>query len=553
MYQNSRFQFLNQNPSIMPLIHTLTPSCYATLNSLNNYSFLSNVTLPTFGFSLNKTLHTHNPSFVFSTTRNRFRVSVISAKAGTDYYSTLNVSSNATLQEIKSSYRKLARKYHPDMNKSPGAEDKFKEISAAYEVLSDDEKRSLYDRFGESGLQGENGESASASGVDPFDLFDELFGRSGGMFGSSGEGGINFSLRNNRNSGLDIRYDLHLSFEESIFGGRKEIEISCSQTCNDCDGTGAKSRNCIKHCTNCGGRGGEMKSQRTPFGIMSQVSTCSKCSGLGKIITDHCRRCDGSGQVQSKQTVSVVIPPGVTDGDTTQIRGEGNFDKKRNINGDLFIVIHVAEKRGIRREGLHLYSNINIDFTEAILGSVKKVETVEGIRDLRIPSGIQPGESVKLSRLGAPDMNKPSKRGDHYFIVNVLIPKDISGAERVLVQQLASLRASSKDDSLSSDGIGQASSKGIKDVDSLWRSVKNFLRGGQSEERFASISLDRSASLWRFSHHNHSVSYSFFVVFIITWIFASIAKSKYLLFQKRTKSLTYKTERKTLRVRKSGK
>ncbi|KAE9588257.1 putative chaperone DnaJ [Lupinus albus] len=537
----------------MPLIHTLTPSCYATLNSLTNYSFFSNVTLPTFGFSLSKTLHTQNPSFVFSTTRNRFRASLISAKAGTDYYSTLNVSSSATLQEIKSSYRKLARKYHPDMNKSPGAEDKFKEISAAYEVLSDDEKRSLYDRFGESGLQGENGESASASGVDPFDLFDELFGRSGGIFGSSDEGGINFSLRNNRNSSLDIRYDLHLSFEESIFGGRKEIEISCSQPCNDCDGTGAKSRNCIKHCTNCGGRGGEMKSQRTPFGIMSQVSTCSKCSGLGKIITDHCRRCDGSGQVQSKQTVSVVIPPGVTDGDTTQIRGEGNYDKKRNINGDLFIVIHVAEKRGIRREGLHLYSNINIDFTEAILGSVKKVETVEGIRDLGIPSGIQPGESVKLSRMGAPDMNKPSKRGDHYFIVNVLIPKDISDAERVLVQKLASLRASSKDDSLCSDGIGipkgkfrdskgKASSKGIKDVDSLWRSVKNFLRGGQSEERFASISLDTSASLRRFTHHNHSVSYSLFVVFIITWIFASIAKSKYLLFQRRTKSLTYKTE-----------
>ncbi|CAL0323925.1 unnamed protein product [Lupinus luteus] len=535
----------------MPLIHTLTPSSYVTLNSLTNYSFLSNVTLPTFGFSLNKTLHTHNPSFVFSTTRNRFRASVISAKAGTDYYSTLNVTSNATLQEIKSSYRKLARKYHPDMNKSPGAEEKFKEISAAYEVLSDDEKRSLYDRFGESGLQGENGESASASGVDPFDLFDELFGRSGGMFGSSSEGGINFSLRNNRNSGLDIRYDLHLSFEESIFGGQKEIEISCSQTCTDCDGTGAKSRNCIKHCTNCGGRGGEMKSQRTPFGIMSQVSTCSKCSGLGKIITDHCRRCDGSGQVQSKQTVNVVIPPGVTDGDTTQIQGEGNFDKRRNINGDLFIVIHVAEKRGIRREGLHLYSNINIDFTEAILGSVKKVETVEGIRDLRIPSGIQPGESVKLSRLGAPDMNKPSIRGDHYFIVNVLIPKDISGAERVLVQQLASLRASSKNDSSSSDGNGigipkgkfrapkgQASSKGIKDVDSLWRSVKNFVRGGQSEERFASISLDRSASLSRFNHHNHSVSYSFFVVLITTWIFASIAKSRYLLFKKRTKPLT---------------
>ncbi|XP_061362651.1 uncharacterized protein LOC133306357 [Gastrolobium bilobum] len=551
----------------MPLIHT-PPTCYANLDPLTNYSFPSNassstVTFATFGFSvtgtrfMHKMGHTHNPSFVPSTARNRSRASVIRAKAGTDYYSTLNVSSNATLQEIKSSYRKLARKYHPDMNKSPGAEEKFKEISAAYEVLSDDEKRSLYDRFGESGLQGENGVSASASGVDPFDLFDAFFGRSDGLFGDSDGGGINFDLRNNRNHVHDVRYDLHLSFEESIFGGKREIEVSCFQTCNGCEGTGAKSKNCIKQCANCGGRGGEMKSQRTPFGVMSQVSTCSKCGGLGKTITDHCRMCDGSGKVESKRTMKVVIPPGISDGDTMQIRGEGNFDEKRHITGDLFVVLHVDKKQGIWREGLHLYSKINIDFTDAILGSVKKVETVEGLRDLQIPSGIQPGDSVKLSRLGVPDMNKPSTRGDHYFIVNVLIPKNISGTERVLVEQLASLRASSKGNSVSSNDIGrrkgkfnefikrhpkdEASSKGIKNVGSLWRSIKNFLRGGHSEERFASISLDTSVSLWRFGHENHSVSNSFFVVFIITWIFASIAKSEYSLFQKRTQSFINRT------------
>lgn len=444
------------------------------------------------------------------------------------------------------------------MNKNPGAEERFKEISAAYEVLSDDEKRSLYDRFGESGLQGENGGSTGAPGVDPFDLFNAFFGQSEGLFGDGDEGGINFNFRNNRNRGRDIRYDLHLSFEESIFGAQREIEVSGFQTCNTCDGTGAKSKKCIKQCTNCGGRGGEMKSQRTPFGMMSQVSTCSKCGGLGKIITEHCQRCDGSGQIQSKQTIEVEIPPGVSDGDTMQIRGQGNFDKKRQITGDLFVVLHIDEKQGIWREGLHLYSKISIDFTDAILGSVKKVETVEGLRDLQIPSGIQPGDSVKLSRLGVPDMNKPYVRGDHYFIVNVLIPKDISGAERVLVEQLASLRASSKGDSPSSDGIGipkekfnefikkhskgDASSKGIKNVGSLWGSIKNFLRGGQSEERFASISMDMSALFQSSRHQSPSVPESFFVVFIITWIFISITKSKYSILQKRSEFFFNRTQ-----------
>ncbi|MED6167473.1 hypothetical protein PIB30_002955 [Stylosanthes scabra] len=545
----------------MPFIHTSSLPIYSF--SSNAPSSPSTLALATFRFFtatpsnfLRKTArHIHIPTFGFSATRNtpssRY-ASTIRAKAGTtDYYSTLNVSRNATLQEIKASYRKLARKYHPD--KSPGAEEKFKEISAAYEVLSDDEKRSIYDRFGESGLQGENGGSASASGVDPFDLFDAFFGRSdgSGVFGESDDGGINFGFRSNRSRGLDIQHELNLSFEESIFGARKEIEVSCFEPCNDCDGTGAKSRSCIKTCSNCGGRGGEMKSQKTPFGIMSQVSTCSKCGGVGKIITDHCRRCEGSGQVKSKRTMEVVIPPGASDGDTTQVQGEGNFDSRRHIRGDLFVVLHVDEKQGIWREGLHLYSKINIDFTDAILGSVKKVETVEGLRDLQIPSGVQPGDSVKLSRLGVPDMNRPSFRGDHYFIVNVLIPKNISATERALVEQLASLRAS-KYDSFSSKDTGipkgkfnefktvpkdQDSSKGNKHVGSLWTSIQNFLRRGQSEEKFASISLDTSTSFCRFSHQNFSVLDSFFVVFLITCVFASIANSKDSLFRKRTQSL----------------
>ncbi|WKA07965.1 hypothetical protein VitviT2T_025733 [Vitis vinifera] len=452
--------------------------------------------------------------------------------ARSDYYSTLNVSRNSTLKEIKSSYRKLARKYHPDLNKSPGAEEKFKEISAAYEVLSDDEKRSLYDRFGEAGLEGEYDRSNGGSkGVDPFDFFDAFFDESNGPFGRWGEpGGMNFNSRSKGNQGLDVRYDLFLSFEESIFGKQEEIEVSCFEVCDNCGGTGAKSSSCIKTCTNCGGKGGVMKTQKTPFGIMSQVSTCSKCGGDGKIITSHCQSCGGHGKVQSKQSIEVIIPPGVSDGATMQVRGKGNFDKKRGMAGDLYLVLHVNEKHGIWRDGLNLYSKVNVDYTEAILGTVKKVETVEGLRDLQIPSGTQPGDSVKLSYMGVPDINRPSRRGDHNFVVNVLIPKDISDTERILVEKLASMRTTCNDQPVSSEGPAKdqkhhASPKRSEHAPSMWKSIKNFLWRNPSRTSFASVSVDTSTLLQRCSRPDSSLMISLLTVFIITCIFTLMGKS----------------------------
>ncbi|KAJ8753689.1 hypothetical protein K2173_026365 [Erythroxylum novogranatense] len=360
------------------------------------------------------------------------------AASANDYYSTLNVSRNATLHEIKSSYRKLARKYHPDLNKGPGAEDKFKEISAAYEVLSDDEKRSLYDRFGEGGLQAEYDQSSSGPlGVDPFEIYNAFFGGTDGFFGGRNEeGNINFNLRNMRNHDLDIRHELYLSFEESVFGAKREIEFSSFETCDNCSGSGAKSSHCIKLCADCGGKGGVMRTQKTPFGMISQVSTCLKCNGVGKIITDHCRSCGGNGKVRSKRSMKVVIPAGVDNGATMQIQGEGNFDKKRGVAGDLFIILRINEKHGIWRDGLNLYSKVNIDYTHAILGAVLKVETVEGLKDLQIPSGTQPGDTVTLSKMGVPDVNKPNIRGDHHFTVNVVIPKVIRSEDNFLHKRI---------------------------------------------------------------------------------------------------------------------
>ncbi|KAF9600966.1 hypothetical protein IFM89_014672 [Coptis chinensis] len=224
-------------------------------------------------------------------------------------------------RKLDSGNQRWSKQDLTDMNKSPGSEDKFKEISVAYEVLSDDEKRSLYDRFGEPGVQGQHdGSDFNSQGVDPFDVFDTYFGESGSFFGGS-------SFRNNPNQSPDIRYDLPLSFEESIFGGQKNIEVSCFETCDHCNGSGAKSSSCVKSCVDCGGRGGVMKSQRTPFGVMSQVSTCSKCGGEGKIITNYCRRCDGEGKVQLKRSIKVVIPPGVNDGATMKFKEKGTLIK----------------------------------------------------------------------------------------------------------------------------------------------------------------------------------------------------------------------------------
>ncbi|KAL6495002.1 hypothetical protein OROGR_030921 [Orobanche gracilis] len=362
-----------------------------------------------------------------------------------DYYKVLDVSRNATLQDIKAAYRLLARKYHPDLNKGPGAEEKFKEIGAAYEVLSDAEKRSLYDRFGEKGLQGEfDATSSGSQGVDPFEIFSEYFGEPSSFFGRSGEQrGFNFSSSGSRSQNLDIRYDLYLSFEESISGGKHDLKVPCLETCDSCDGTGAKSRNCLKTCAECGGSGREVKTQKTPFGVISQVTSCSKCGGDGKINTDRCGRCNGSGQVRAKRNIEVVIPPGIDDGNTMQLRGEGNVDRMRSIEGmagDLFLFVHIEEKKGIRREGMNLYSKVVVDYTEAILGAVKQVNTAEGMKDLRIPPGTQPGDKLGLPHMGVPDINKPSSRGDHYFTVDIQIPKRVSGAERSLVEKLAFLR-----------------------------------------------------------------------------------------------------------------
>ncbi|KAL8245772.1 hypothetical protein R6Q59_006988 [Mikania micrantha] len=467
--------------------------------------------------------------FLRLTSGRRSRLICAAASTATrDYYKVLKVRKNATLQEIKSSYRALARKYHPDMNKGDGAEEKFKEISAAYEILSDEEKRSLYDRFGEGGLQGEyNGSGFGSQEVDPFDVFGTFFGDSNRFFDGMNESGENnFNMRSKGSHALNIWQDVFLSFEESIFGAKRDIEVSCFETCDYCGGTGAKSSSCIVSCNRCKGRGSMIDTQKTPFGVMSQVSSCSNCGGNGKIITEHCKSCGGKGELRSLRSVKVVIPPGVNDEATMRIEGEGNVDKNRNRIGDLYLVLHVHPKHGIRREGLHLYSDIKIDYSQAILGTVIKVETVDGLKDLHVPSGTQPGETIKLSKMGVPDINKPSVRGHHHFIVNVQIPKYISNEERILVEKLATIRNKTIyggwDDKYKTNFSAGHTSK--KPATSLWNSIWGILGRGQSTDKFASTSMCIPMHLKNYSPNSPTMVLTAIVI-IMTCIFNSSRNS----------------------------
>ncbi|KAL5756509.1 hypothetical protein ACOSQ2_021255 [Xanthoceras sorbifolium] len=368
----------------------------------------------------------------------RFRPTIVNAVSG-DYYATLGVPKSASSKEIKAAYRRLARQYHPDVNKEPGATEKFKEISAAYEVLSDDKKRALYDQYGEAGVKSTVGGASSAYTTNPFDLFETFFGPSMGGFPGMDQTGFRTRRRSTVTKGEDIRYDITLEFSESIFGAEKEFELSHMETCEVCTGTGAKIGSKMRICGTCGGRGQVMRTEQTPFGMFSQVSVCPTCGGDGEVISDYCRKCSGKGRIRMKKNIKVKVPPGVSRGSILRVAGEGDAGPRGGPPGDLFVYLEVEEIPGIQRDGIDLCSTISIGYLDAILGAVVKVKTVEGVTELQIPPGTQPGDVLVLAKKGAPKLNKPSIRGDHLFTVKVSIPNRISAKERELLKELASL------------------------------------------------------------------------------------------------------------------
>ena len=353
-----------------------------------------------------------------------------------DYYEILGVSRDADKEEMKTAYRRLARKYHPDVNKEPGAEERFKEINRAYEVLSEPETRARYDRFGEQGVSG-----AGAAGFQDFgdmggfaDIFESIFS------GFAGGAGQSQRRRSGPVRGDDLRLDLKLDFREAVFGGEKEIRISHLETCDTCGGSGAKPGTRPRTCSTCAGSGQVRRVTRTPFGSFTQVSTCPTCNGQGMVVEDKCDACEGKGANQVTKKLKITIPAGVDNGTRLRISNEGDAGTRGGAPGDLYVYLFVNEDEEFQREGINVLSEIKVSYLQAILGCRLEVNTVDGPVEMIIPPGTQPNTVMKLENRGVPRLGNPVSRGDHMITILIDIPTKITPDERELLEKLAKIK-----------------------------------------------------------------------------------------------------------------
>ena len=353
----------------------------------------------------------------------------------TDYYEILGVSRDAGKEDIKRAYRRLARKYHPDVNKEPGAEEHFKEINRAYEILSEPETRNRYDRFGEAGVSG-GAAGFDADNMGGFaDIFETIFSGFGGAGGQA-----TARRRTGPTRGEDLRLDFKLKFREAVFGGEKEIRIRHLETCQTCKGSGARPGTSSRTCTTCSGTGQVRRATRTPFGTFAQVSVCPTCDGAGEVIEEKCDVCAGSGRRQETKKLKITIPAGVDNGMKLRVAREGDAGLKGGPPGDLFVYLTVENDGEFQREGNDIKSNISISYIQAILGCTIKVNTVDGQEDLTIPAGTQPNTVLILENKGVPKLGNPVSRGDHRITVKISIPTRVTGEERELLEKLAKVR-----------------------------------------------------------------------------------------------------------------
>ena len=354
-----------------------------------------------------------------------------------DFYEILGVSRDADKEDIKQAYRRLARKYHPDVNKEEGAEERFKEINRAYEVLSEPETRAQYDRFGEAGIG-----SGAGAGFQDFgdmggfaDIFESFFSGFAG-----GAPGTQTRRRGGPVRGDDLRLDLKLDFQEAVFGGEKEIRISHLETCTTCSGSGAKPGTRPRTCSTCTGSGQVRRATRTPFGSFTQVSVCPTCNGTGQVIEDKCEVCGGNGQRQETKKLKITIPAGVDNGTRLRVSGEGDAGQRSGPPGDLYVYLFINDDPEFRRDGINILSDVKISYLQAILGSRIEVNTVDGAEELAIPPGTQPNTVLTLENKGVPKLGNPVSRGNHLITVTVDIPTKIGTEERELLEKLAKIR-----------------------------------------------------------------------------------------------------------------
>jgi molecular chaperone DnaJ len=360
-----------------------------------------------------------------------------------DYYETLGVARDADKDEIKSAYRRLARKYHPDVNKEAGAEERFKEINRAYEVLSEPEVRARYDRFGPDGVNA--GAGVGYQDVGDMGGFADIFESIFSGFAGGGMGGPAQQQQRRRSGpvrGDDLQLDLKLDFREAVFGGEKQIRIAHLETCEVCTGTGAKPGTRPRTCSTCTGSGQVRRVTRTPFGSFTQVSTCPTCNGTGMVIEDKCDACGGKGTNQVAKQLKITIPAGVYDGLRLRIPGEGDAGQRSGPAGDLYVQLTVNEDKEFQREDLNIRSTITISYLQAILGCRLQVNTVDGPEELTILPGTQPYTVFPLENHGVPKLGNPVSRGDQLVTVLIDIPNPtkLTPEERKLLEELAKIR-----------------------------------------------------------------------------------------------------------------
>jgi len=345
-----------------------------------------------------------------------------------DYYNILGVDKKATREDIKKAYKKLAKKYHPDVNKDSDAEAKFKEVNEAASILGDDKKRQQYDQFGTadfSGFQGgQGGFGFSGGNFDFGDLFDGLFG---GGFGGRSRG---------PRRGSDLRYDLDIELEDAFNGAEKTIIIPRFEQCSSCDGIGAKSQSDIITCSSCNGSGQIRRTQRTPFGLFQTSSTCGTCRGQGQEIKAYCPVCDGDGRVEKHRKIKVEIPEGVEEGTTLRISREGEAGEKNAPTGDLYVVLSLNPHKIFERKGSDLFLDVPVSFVGMTLGDTIEIPTIDGKAKLKIPPGSQSGTLFKMKGKGMPHL-KRSGEGDQYVKTTVYTPSSLNKSQKESLKKFA--------------------------------------------------------------------------------------------------------------------
>ena len=360
-----------------------------------------------------------------------------------DYYEVLGVQKGASDAEIKKAYRQKAKEFHPDKNRDDpkAAEEKMKEVNEAYDILKDPQKKAAYDQYGHAAFSGGTGASAGAGG------FGGGFGGFGGGFGGFGDmddilnsffGGGGRRRQQGPSRGADLRYDMELSFTEAAFGVTKEIRIPREEKCSECSGSGAAAGTTPETCPTCHGTGQVSQVVNTPFGRMSNTTTCGKCNGRGKYIKSPCKKCNGAGKVRANRTISVTIPAGVDDGMKVRIQDAGNAGTNGGPNGDLYVYTFVKAHELYQRDGADVHVEVPITFVEAALGATIKVPTIHGIVEMDIPAGTQTGKVFRLREKGIPHVRGTGK-GDEFVHVKVVTPQKLSDRQKEIMQEFAEL------------------------------------------------------------------------------------------------------------------